>query len=151
MAWHQDSAPATNLSPSRKDLRRKQGKYCRKPVKAYHEALELYPEDAVNDRSVAHNQLGLVYDAAGDIDGALSHYRESIRYKESGGDIYGAAQTRLNVAVVLAQSGRFLDAREYARAAHDCFASFGTGAAADVQDARGLIEWIERAIAGKIG
>ena len=33
MAWHQDSSSATNPAPSRKDLRRKQTNYCRKPVK----------------------------------------------------------------------------------------------------------------------
>jgi tetratricopeptide (TPR) repeat protein len=120
-------------------------------LEAYHEALELIPEDAVDDQAVAHNQLGVIYISAGDIDRALSHYRESIRYKESESDTYGAALTRYNVALALVRAGRLLDAREYARAARDGFASYGAAAEAEVQRAQGLIERIDKAIAGKNG
>ena len=83
----------------------------------YHQALDLLPDNAVNDLAVTHNALGAIYRTAGDIDRALPHYREAIRYQEAPGNVYGAAETRFNVALALAQSGRVADAREYARAA----------------------------------
>ena len=118
---------------------------------ACQEALKLIPEDAVDDRAVAHHQLGVIYRNAGDIDRALPHYRESIRYNELQGNTYNAAKTRYSVAVALAQSGRFLDALDYARAARDGYASYDTAAAALLHDAEELIEMIEKAIAGKSG
>ena len=65
-----------------------------RPSRAYHQALELIPEDAVSDRAVTHNQLGNAYSHAGDIDRALPHYREAIRYFELAGGVYDAARTR---------------------------------------------------------
>ncbi len=106
----------------------------------------------MNDRGVAHGQLGSIYGGAGDIDRALPHYREAIRYRELAGDSYGAAQTiRYNVALHLAQSGRFVDAREYARAALNGFSSYGSAAADWVQKTQELLKWIDEAIARKKG
>jgi tetratricopeptide (TPR) repeat protein len=118
---------------------------------AYQQALELIPEDAVDEQAVAHGQLGSIYGEAGDIDRALSHHRESIRYEELQGNTYGAAQTRYNVAVHLARSGRFVDAREYALAALNGFASYGAAAADDVQDSQELLKQIDEDIARKKG
>jgi tetratricopeptide (TPR) repeat protein len=118
---------------------------------AYQEALELIPEDTVNERAVIHGELGSIYGEAGDIDRALRHCRESIRYSELAGNTYSAALTRHNVAVVLAQSGRFVDAREYARAALNGFASYGSAAADWVQKTQELMKQIDEAIARKKG
>jgi tetratricopeptide (TPR) repeat protein len=118
-------------------------------LQACHEALKLIPVHAVNDRAFTHNKLGTVYRLADDIDRALPHYRESIRYKESAGNTYGAAETRRNVALALAQSGRLQDAREYALAALAGYASFGPAAASVVQDAEELIKQIDKDIAAK--
>ena len=111
------------------------------------EALELIPDDAVDDRAITHDQLGSIYRFGGDIDRALPHYREAIRYENLQGDTYGAAGTCYNVALALEQSGRLLDACEYARAARDGFAS--SGAAEWVQNAQWLIERIDKALDGK--
>jgi len=43
------------------------------------------------------NQIGVV----ADLDRALFHYRQSIRFEEAQENLYGAAQTRFNVAAVL--------------------------------------------------
>ena len=115
-------------------------------ARSYHQALDLLPPNAVNDLAVAHNQLGVIYGNAGDLDRALSHYRESIRYKEAAGNIYGAALTRFNVAIALANAGRLVDARLYAQAALRNYATYGERAAADVQETQGLIEEIEQAM-----
>ena len=48
-----------------------------------------------------------------------------------------------NVAITLAQPDRYLDDREYARAARDGFASCGSGATGDVRHADELIERIK--------
>jgi hypothetical protein len=61
----------------------------------------------VDNLAVVHSQLGNAYGEAGNVDQALTHYRESIRYKESAGNVYAAAQTRHNVAVVLARARHF--------------------------------------------
>jgi len=111
-------------------------------VRFYNQALELLPSNAVDDLAVAHNQLGNIYGDAGDFDRALSHWRESIRYKEAACNIYGAATTRRNVAIGLANAGRFSDAREYAYAALRNFETYGDRAAQEIQETRGLIEEI---------
>jgi tetratricopeptide (TPR) repeat protein len=98
----------------------------------------------VDALAVAHNQLGIIYDDAGDLDRALQHYRECIRYDEAAGNLYGAAQTRFNVAIALAQAGRLADAREYAHAALRNYQTYGDRAAADIQKTQGLIAQIER-------
>lgn len=82
-----------------------------------HQALRITPSNAVLNLATAHNQLGIVYSDAGQIDAALTHLRESIRYKEDAGDRFGAATTRFNAALVLAGAGRFTDARDWARSA----------------------------------
>jgi tetratricopeptide (TPR) repeat protein len=110
----------------------------------YHQALDLLPPDAVDDLAVTHNQLGLCYQDAGDLDRALTHYREAIRYDEMSGNTYEAAKHRRNVALALLNAGRLPDALEYAQAALRGFATFGDRAAADIQDTQGLIERIQK-------
>jgi tetratricopeptide (TPR) repeat protein len=91
-----------------------------------------YPLDPARDE--AHN-----------IECALHHYRESIRYDESAGDLYGAAGTQYNVAIALMGSKRFADAREYAAAALRNYQTYGASAAKDVQDTLDLIARIAKA------
>ncbi|HEX9370719.1 MAG TPA: tetratricopeptide repeat protein [Roseiflexaceae bacterium] len=113
-----------------------------------HEALDLLPPNAVNDLAVVHNQLGNIYNDVGDLDRVLPHYRESIRHEEMQGNLYGAAQTRFNVALALANAGRHHEALLYAEAALRNYATYGDGAAAEVQETQGLIAEIERAMRG---
>ncbi len=115
-----------------------------------HEALDLTPPNAVNDLAVMHNQLGNIYDDAGDLDRALPHYREAIRYFEAAGNLHHAGVTRSNVAIALAERGHLADAREYARAALRNFETYGEGAAEEVQKTRGVIEEIEREMGQRI-
>jgi tetratricopeptide (TPR) repeat protein len=61
----------------------------------YHQSLDLLPESAVNEVAITHNALGAIYGEAGDIDRALPHYREAIRYHEGAGNVYGAATNPL--------------------------------------------------------
>ena len=112
----------------------------------YLQGLDLTPSDAVNDLAVTHNQLGNIYGDAGDLDRSLSHWRESVRLKEIANNIFGAATTRRNVAIALAQADRLEDAREYARAALRNFQTFGNRATEDIQETEGLIERIEQLI-----
>jgi tetratricopeptide (TPR) repeat protein len=85
----------------------------------------------------------MIYRNAGDIDRALPHYRESIRYEEAQGNVYGAARTRFNVALALAHSGRVADAREYARAALRNFETYGAGVAQDIRDTQQLLATLD--------
>jgi tetratricopeptide (TPR) repeat protein len=115
-------------------------------VQSYQQALELLPDNAVNDLAVTHSQLGAIYGDVGDFDRALPHCRNAIRYEEAQGNQYGAAQTRFNVAIDLAQSGRLSDARQYALAALRDFQSYGDRAADDVADTEQLLAHIDQTI-----
>ncbi len=112
----------------------------------YNKALEMTPLNAINDLAVIHNQLGAIYYDAGDLDRALSHSRDSIRYNEMAGNLYGAAGTRYNVAVMIIRSGRFVDALDYANAALRNFETYGEGAMEWIQKTRNLIIQIEKAL-----
>jgi tetratricopeptide (TPR) repeat protein len=120
-------------------------KHLQRALDLYNQSLKLTPESAVSDLAVMHNQLGVIYDATGDLEQALAHYRQSIRCKESAGDLYGAARTQRNVARALARGGRFPDAKEYALAALRNFQTYGEGAKNDVLETRELIALIDKA------
>jgi tetratricopeptide (TPR) repeat protein len=115
----------------------------------YERAHKMMPTTAVTERGIIHNQLGNIYDDAGDVDGALHHYRQSIQYADKAGNIFVAGNRRLNVAKTLLAARRLSDARAYAEAALANFRTFGDRAADHVQEAEGLIADIERAIAKK--
>jgi tetratricopeptide (TPR) repeat protein len=112
----------------------------------YHEALELLPDDAVDDLAIVHRCLGKTYAPAGDLDldRALAHYQKAIRYEEAQGNLFGAAQTRYNVAGALALVGRFSDALAYAEEALRGYETYGERAGAEVAEMRGLIAQIQR-------
>jgi len=109
----------------------------------YLQALRLVPRDAIPDLAVTHNKIGVIYQRAGDLKRALEYYQKGIRYDESTGNLYGAAQSRYNVAVVLADTGRMADAKEYAVAALRNFEAYGAVAADDVQKTLELIAKID--------
>jgi tetratricopeptide (TPR) repeat protein len=111
----------------------------------YGESLELFPPTAIVEHGVTHNQLGGIFLRAGDIDRAQQHYRQSIRYKEQAGDIFGAGRTRRNVALALAHAARFDDARAYAKAALANFQNFDGRAAEEIQDTEQLLAAIDQA------
>ena len=115
----------------------------------YEQALEKIPETAITDRGVVHNQLGNIYSEARDIDRALQHYRQDIRYCEEAGDQFGAGETRYNVALALRDAGRLDDARAYAEAALANYQPFGERATAQIQRTGRLIAAIDKAAAEK--
>ncbi len=96
------------------------------------------------DPSKTHLAVGMVYGHAGHLDHAMAHYRDAIQYQEKEGDKHGASVTRFNVAETLAAAGRPQDALEYAQAALRGFGTYGESAADDIQDARQLIERLEK-------
>jgi len=116
----------------------------------YSRALDMVPPDAVSDLAGNHNALGVIYTEANKPDRALEHYREAIRYRELEGNLYEAAATRRNVAVILAEAGRFTDALEYANAALCNYETYGDRAKAeDIQETHELIGMIEQDLQGK--
>ncbi len=111
----------------------------------YEQTLALFPLDAVNQLAVTHMRLGNIFGDVGDIDRALPHYNEAIRYNESAQNFYEAANTRFNVAILFAKQGRFADALLYAQYALKDFARYGAGAAQDMKNTEELIAEIEEA------
>ena len=120
-------------------------------LQSYQRVLNLLPPDAVDDLAVTHNGLGTTYAFAGDLDPALPHYREAIRYQETQANLYGAASTRYNVALALARADRLADALEYAHTALSNFRTLGDGAAEEIQGTRELIAEIEQALQARAG
>ena len=135
VAWERFRAALTAHQPPNEELLR----HLNEAVRLYHEALDLLPTDAVDELAVAHHQLGTTYAAAGDLDRAVQHFRESIQFEEMQGNLYGAAQTRGSVAISLLNAGRRADALEYAEAALRGFESYGERAAEMIEMTRGLI------------
>ena len=115
-------------------------------VKWYHLALENDSPDNPDDLAIDHNQLGIIYKNAGDLEHALEHYNQCIHYDEVAGNFYGAGQDRFNVAIALYQNGRLSDAMLYARAALRNFESYRGRAKDQEDDTKGLIAAIEEAI-----
>jgi tetratricopeptide (TPR) repeat protein len=118
-------------------------------VQSYHQALDLLPPNAADNLVIVHGQLGNIYGDAGDLDRALHHYRESIRYAEAANNLYEAARYRFNAAITLANAGRFQDALDYAQAALRNYSTFGDRAAAEIQQTQQLIAQIEQDLRGK--
>jgi tetratricopeptide (TPR) repeat protein len=118
-------------------------RYLNDALQFYHKALQFDPPDALDDLATDHNQLGNIYADAGDLDRALLHYREAIRYTEVTGNLYQAGKIRFNVAAALARAGRFPDALDYAHAALRNFETYGERAAEDIAKTQRVITWIE--------
>ena len=110
-------------------------------------AFRLVPLDAPTERGSLHDALGTILADANMIDVALSHYRVAIEiYDET--DRYQVGRTRLNVARALAKGSRIQDALMYARVAVSDFESEGVANMPDIEEARRLIESLERGPAG---
>jgi tetratricopeptide (TPR) repeat protein len=108
------------------------------------QALDLTPADDHPTRAATENQLGLIYERAGDTGQALRHFQQAIQHNEARGNIFGAGQTRYNIAILLDGDGRTGDALQYARAALDSFQRAGPGAADQTGLAQQLIANLEQ-------
>ncbi len=113
-------------------------------LRRYQQALELIPADSHQERGTLEHQLGNIYKRAGDTGQALRHYQQAIQHHEARGDIYGAGQTRYNIALLLDGDGRTGDALHYARAALHDYQQAGPGAASDAADTEQLIADLEQ-------
>ena len=113
-------------------------------LQSYWMALKLFPQDDVDDLATTHNSIGVIYQYAGDIDQALAHYREAIRYCEIMGHLHSAGMCRSNVARTLARASRLSDALDYAQAALRDYETFGDRAAAEIQETKELISDIQQ-------
>jgi tetratricopeptide (TPR) repeat protein len=113
-------------------------------LRAYQQAIDLFPDDDAEDLAIVHLQLGNVYSVVGDTRQALHHYQQSIRNEEARGNIYGAGVGRYNIALLLQDDGRPGDALHYARAALHDYKRVGPGAAEKVALAQELITRLEQ-------
>jgi tetratricopeptide (TPR) repeat protein len=110
----------------------------------HQDVLDLLPPDHHQHRATAHNQLGIIYRVAGDVRTALRHYQQSIHHEEAQGNTYGAAQSRYNIAVLLATE-RPSDALHYAEAAYATYLALGPDTAIDARQTADLIQQLQRA------
>jgi tetratricopeptide (TPR) repeat protein len=112
-------------------------------IQYFHQALNLIPQNAIAALAIAHNQLGNVCRSAEDLDHAFLNYREALRYQEAQGDLYSAADTCFNIALIRIQAKCFDEALLYAKSAIYKYKTFGDRAIKDIQDAQNLISLIE--------
>jgi tetratricopeptide (TPR) repeat protein len=112
-------------------------------IRSYQQALDLIPPDDYETRAITEHQLGIAYSQSGEFGQALRHYQQAIQHEEARGNIFGAGQTRYNIALLLEDDGRIGDGLLYARAALANFQQAGPGAASDAQAAEQLIGRLE--------
>jgi tetratricopeptide (TPR) repeat protein len=115
-------------------------------LRHYQQSLDLTPVVDHQTRAVIESHFGGIYHRAGDNRQALLHYQQSIQHKEARDDVYGAGETRFNIAILLGDANRAAEALLYARAALDNFRQTGPGAADKVAIAESLIADLERRI-----
>jgi len=111
---------------------------------AYTEMLGMLPADAVEEHAVAYHSLGNAHADAGQVDTALGHFQQAIRYRERQDDRYGAGWIRARAALALHDAGRVQDALLYAQAALRDYEAVGSGAAAEAAGVRRLITELDR-------
>jgi tetratricopeptide (TPR) repeat protein len=112
---------------------------------SYHnQALSILPRRPIPDVAIAHGQLGNIFIEAGDVTSALRHWQNAIRAFEWAQDFHAAGETRRNIALGLARSGRFDDALVYARAALESYRTYGEHAAEEGNEVCELIASIKR-------
>jgi tetratricopeptide (TPR) repeat protein len=110
------------------------------------QSLALLPPDAVHDLAVTHNQLGIIYAEAGNLERSVNHWNNAAKFFEVEGNLYLAGTVQRNLAIMLSQNGRLSDALLYAHAALCNFESYGGRAKQDEDDTKGLIARIEEAM-----
>ena len=113
-------------------------------LRRFQQALGLIPADDAENLASIYGQLGNIYSQAGDTRQAQRHYQQSIAHDETRGNIYGAGQTRYNIALLLRDAGRPGDALHYARAALHDYERTGPGATQEAAKARELIADLEQ-------
>ncbi|NJO50900.1 MAG: ATP-binding protein [Leptolyngbyaceae cyanobacterium RM2_2_4] len=110
----------------------------------YHKSLSILPSYALDDLSVAHGSLGIIYGDVGDINRCLLHHQKAIRYMEQLGNNESAAHTRYSAAFFLAHAGRIADALIYAESAILGYTKLGNIAAAEIQRIKNWMSKIQR-------
>lgn len=91
--------------------------------------------------------VAVQWEAVGDVDGAVRENLQSVKYETVQGNYYGAAQSRMSIAMLLADYGRPGDALKYAKAAHADLTQYPVGATPLTEDVRSWIEDVESSAA----
>jgi tetratricopeptide (TPR) repeat protein len=110
---------------------------------AYHEVIELLPAGPATELAIAHGQLGLIYDAAGDLEKAMSYWIKALQHDESVGDRYGSGKIRRNIAMAWATRSRLDMALLWARASLVDFQACGSSGRDMAEHVQRLIDRIE--------
>jgi tetratricopeptide (TPR) repeat protein len=110
----------------------------------FQQGRDLTPSDDHNRLGISEALLGNVYAAAGDARQSLHHYQQAIQHQEATGNVFGAGQTRENVAALLAAENRTSEALSYARAALANFQQLGPGARPEASKAGRFVAELEQ-------
>ena len=103
----------------------------------YLQGLQLCPKNALADLAPMHGQLGLLFDDAGQLDGARLHHEQSVQYFAEAGNHLDAGYARLNMALTYArQSERNSEASQQCRLLFQAQA-YATAALRDFQRYQG--------------
>ncbi|MBU0908772.1 MAG: CHAT domain-containing protein [Proteobacteria bacterium] len=110
-------------------------------------ALNLLPQFRVALRAKAHRLLGSVFSHLDENEQAFTHLSEAIKCNEEVGQIESAMGARIELAVLLLNSNRFADARQYAYTALQ-YASRNADWKYSEQDLRQILDIIEERAKG---
>jgi tetratricopeptide (TPR) repeat protein len=111
-----------------------------------HQALDMLPDDASEQRSQVLALLGNIYDDASETDRAVFFYQEAIRLSDGRNDVSQSSRLRREVARALMKVGRLQDALEYATEALRQSKMLGPGGERYVAMSKGLRDSIEEMI-----
>jgi tetratricopeptide (TPR) repeat protein len=115
------------------------------------EALSSHSPDALMDRAITHNTMGLMYSICSQHDVAMSHFREAIRLyhlihdDDTGVTAFRLGEALFNTSGSLLAAGQLVDARSYALAAQRQFEQCGKAAIKDLENVNALLERIHSA------
>jgi tetratricopeptide (TPR) repeat protein len=132
--------------------------YLNAAIEAQLQALHLLPADAVLDLAATHSALGYAYSNAGEVDAAIGHWWEAIRYHEAAGDRYNAARNRYAAAAALTSDsdknpesyGRLDEALTWAQTALRDYQTQEDEAADELAQSQQLIAAIKQRMAAGI-
>ncbi|OUC16092.1 MAG: hypothetical protein B0A82_03700 [Alkalinema sp. CACIAM 70d] len=120
--------------------------YFRQAARFLYESLNLLPLDAVRELAVIHTSLVGLHGFIKNIDQAVFHSREAIRYYEVIGESYSTAFPMINIASALERVGRHEEALIYAQTSLRILKPFGNQAISHIQTVQELIEDIENSL-----
>jgi tetratricopeptide (TPR) repeat protein len=113
--------------------------YLNTAVSLHRDALMQLPREQLLERAKVHNQLGSLFAISEEYSRAVNQFSRALRLHEQMGNIEGAGNVRMNIALALERAGRPEDAVPYAQAAIVDYRYLGAAGEQRTADATDLV------------